>query len=93
MSHDKALVMKRIQQIGVRERIKQIDGVRRTWFEWEFEAEKRTRVLVVEVGFDLDPDGSHFPESRIDDIEETATTLLRDETTLVVGKMRIVPAA
>jgi hypothetical protein len=83
MSHDKAIV---------REHLERIDGVRRTWFEWEFEGPERIKILVVEVSFDLDPNSIYFSGNKLNAIEETARTVLREETTMVVSKMRIVTA-
>jgi hypothetical protein len=83
LAHDKAIVRKHLERI---------DGVTRTWIEWDFEhAGNRTKTLVVEVAFDTDPNSIHFSEARLDAIEETAKTVLAEETTMVISKLRIVP--
>lgn len=49
----------------VRERVEQIPGVTRTWFEIEFdEADDLTKVLVVEVNFKTDPNSRTYRKVR-----------------------------
>ena len=84
MSQDKAMV---------RELVERIDGVTSTWFELEIEGHKRTKTLVVEVSFDLDPNGAHFLRAACDEIEDTVATILREENGDVVSKLKIVNKA
>jgi hypothetical protein len=84
MSHDKAMV---------RELVERIEGVTGTWFELEIEGRKRTKTLVVEVSFDLDPNSAHFLRAPCDEIEDTVATILREENGDVVSKLRIVNKA
>jgi len=84
MSHDKAMI---------RELVERIDGVTRTWFELEIEGGKRTKTLVVEVSFDLDPNGTHLLRAACDEIEDTFATVLREEKGDVISKLKIVNKA
>jgi hypothetical protein len=84
MPHDKALV---------RTEVERIDGVTKAWFEWIYERDELLKVLVVEVSFDTDPNSLHFRQGVIDAIIDTAKTMLKEETTMVVSRLRIVPPA
>ena len=84
MSQDKAMV---------RELVERIEGVTRTWFELEIEGHKRKKTLVVEVSFDLDADSAHFLRTTCDAIEETVATVLREENSDMVSKLKIVNRA
>lgn len=82
----------------VRQRVEEIDGVSRSWFEWawfEWASEDSgpvlVRTLVVEVDFDTDPNASQFRQSVLDEIKNTAIDVLRNETTMVVSRLKIVP--
>jgi hypothetical protein len=84
MSQDKALV---------RELAERIEGVTRTWFELEIEGHNRKKTLVVEVSFDLDANSAHFLRATCDAIEETVATVLREENSDMVSKLKIVNRA
>jgi hypothetical protein len=84
MSQDKAMV---------RELVERIEGVAGTWFELEIEGDSRKKTLVVEVGFDLDPNSVHFLRAACDEIERTFKAVLREENGDVVSKLRIVNKA
>ena len=50
----------------VRQHVARIDGVARTWLEWDWEGDGLVKTLVVEVGFDTDPNSPGFrPETKI----------------------------
>jgi hypothetical protein len=75
----------------VRERVEKIDGVSRTWFEWTSRDSTMAKTLVVEVEFDTDPNNSRFRQSVIDEIYETVDAVLKNETTMIVSHLKIVP--
>ena len=75
----------------LRQRVEQIDGVSRTWFEWVLEDSMMANILVVEVEFDTDPSDPRFRQSVLDAIENTIMELTKSETTTIVGHLRIVP--
>jgi hypothetical protein len=75
----------------LRQRVEQIDGVSRTWFEWVLEDSMMANILVVEVEFDTDPSDPRFRQSVLDAIENTIMELTKSETTSIVGHLRIVP--
>ena len=75
----------------LRQRVEQIDGVSRTWFEWVLEDSMMANILVVEVEFDTDPSDPRFRQSVLDAIENTLMELTKSETTSIVGHLRIVP--
>jgi hypothetical protein len=75
----------------VRQHVERISGVERTWFEWSLEDEELVKILVVEVNFDTDPNSHEFRKNVIDAIEDTFTTVLAQETTMVVSHLRIIP--
>ena len=78
----------------VRTHLEKIDGVSRTWFEWSFDSSgPRLKTLVVEVAFDTDPNATGFRGNVLNAIEETAKSVLTEETTMVVSSLRIVPSA
>ena len=68
----------------VREHVERIDGVTRTWFEWSHEGGAWVKTLVVEVGFDTDPNSPEYQGNVLDAVENTARDVLRNETTMVV---------
>jgi hypothetical protein len=49
------------------------------------------KILVVEVEFDTDPSDPRFRKSTLDAIEDTIMELTKNETTSIVGHLRIVP--
>lgn len=49
------------------------------------------KTLVVEVDFDTDPNSSQYRQAVLDAIQETAVTVLQEETTMVVSRLKIVP--
>jgi hypothetical protein len=75
----------------LRERVEQIDGVSRAWFEWILENSMMAKILVVEVEFDTDPYDPRFRQDALDAIENTMMELTKNETTAIVGHLRIVP--
>jgi hypothetical protein len=75
----------------LRQRVEQIDGVSRAWFEWVLEDSMMAKILVVEVEFDTDPSDPRFRQSVLDAIENTIMELTKNETTAIVGHLRIVP--
>jgi hypothetical protein len=50
-----------------------------------------SKVLVVGVSFDTDPNSLHFRQDVIDAIVDTAKTTLEHEATMVVSRVPIVP--
>lgn len=76
----------------IRQHVAKIDGVTRTWFEWErASGDHLTKILVVEVGFPTDPNAPGFRPNVLDAIEGTVVDVLEKETTMVVSGLRIVP--
>ena len=75
----------------LRQRVEKIDGVSRTWFEWILEDSMLAKILVVEVEFDTDPSNPEFRRSVLDSIENATMEISQNETTAVVGHLRIVP--
>ncbi|MEK4032649.1 hypothetical protein WOC76_03030 [Methylocystis sp. IM3] len=66
----------------VRERIENIAGVNRTWFEWNGAAHPDDKKLVVEVDFDTDPNAPGFQRSVIEAICETVSAAFEEEVLL-----------
>jgi ATP-dependent DNA ligase len=77
----------------VRELVERLEGVARTHFELEIKGHSRKKTLVVEVDFDLDANSSHYSRAKIDAIEDTFATVIREENSDVVSKLRIVSQA
>lgn len=77
----------------VRQKVEALEGVSRTWFEWEIAPgnEGPTKTLVVEVDMDTDPNSTAFDSSALDDIRDTIIEALTRHTTMVVSHARIVP--
>jgi S-ribosylhomocysteine lyase LuxS involved in autoinducer biosynthesis len=75
----------------VRHHIERIPGVSRTWIEWTSEGDDYNKVLVVEVEFDTDPNSTAFSESTIEAIDHTIADVLKNEPTMVINGLRIVP--
>ncbi len=76
----------------VRQQAEKIDGVTRTWIEHEWREDGGAKkVLVVEVDFDTDPNSPRCRRNVIDAIETTVFDFLREETTMVISGLRIVP--
>jgi hypothetical protein len=75
----------------VRQHVERIDGVTRTWFEWSREEDALVKTLVVEVAFDTDPNSPQHRPSVLDAIEDTVIEVLRNETTMLVTHLKIVP--
>ena len=78
----------------VRKELALFKHVTRTWFEIEFAPHNLNgeRILVVEVDIDTDPSAHHPAGNEIERIKEAACLVL-GETTMVVHRIRIVPAA
>jgi hypothetical protein len=49
------------------------------------------KTLVVEVKFDTDPNNTRFRRSVINAIHETVDAVLKNETTMTVSRLKIVP--
>jgi hypothetical protein len=77
----------------LRQRVEQIDGVSRAWFEWILEDSMMAKILVVEVEFDTDPSGPRFRQSVLDAIENAVMELSKNDTTAIVGHLRVIPKA
>jgi hypothetical protein len=75
----------------VRQHVEKIDGVSRTWFEFTSRNSTMAKTLVVEVEFDTDPNNDSFRQSVIDAIHETADNVLKNETSMIVSHLKIVP--
>jgi hypothetical protein len=71
--------------------VERIDGVTKAWFEWICEKGELLKGLVVEVSFDTDPNSLHFRQSVIDAIVDTAKAKPKEDATVVVSRLRIVP--
>jgi hypothetical protein len=80
-----------MSQAIVRQHIEKIDGVSRTWFEWTWEDTTWVKTLVVEVNFDTDPEDYEFRRAVLDAIHETASGVPKEETTMIVSHLKIVP--
>jgi hypothetical protein len=77
----------------LRQRVEQIDGVSRAWFEWILEDSMMAKILVVEVEFDTDPSGPRFRQSVLDAIENAVMELSKNDTTAIVGHLWVIPKA
>ena len=75
----------------VRKELALLRRVSRTWFEWEMQAEGFTRVLVVEVDCDTDPNSTACDRWGIEAIGEAVRSILTEQTTMVISQLRIVP--
>ena len=75
----------------VRWHVSRIRSVTSTWFEWELDDSGMAKTLVVEVDFDTDPNSPAFRRSVMDAIESTTKDVLKNETTMVVSRLRVVP--
>jgi hypothetical protein len=76
----------------VRWHVERIDGVSRTWFEFESDDKGAlVKTLVVEVDFNTDPNSAECRREVIDAIESTVKDALANETTMIVSRVRIVP--
>ena len=82
MTSDKAIVRQHVERIA---------GVSRTWFEWSLEASTLLKTLVVEVEFDTDPNNPQCRRNVLDAIKDTALGVLKDDTTMIVSDLKIVP--
>jgi len=77
----------------VRQEIEKIPGVTRTWFEWSYEDNgAKANTLVVEVGFDTDPNSTNWDEQCLIDIQKIAVDVLKNKTAMIVSYLRVVPA-
>jgi hypothetical protein len=81
MRKDKALM---------RQHLERIEGVTRTWIEWDSSQGSMTKTLVVEVDFDTDPNAGGHHREIIDAVWDTARAVSKD-TTMVFSSLRIVP--
>jgi hypothetical protein len=77
---------------GVRDAVENIEGVTRSWFEWDLSRDgSSTNVLVVEVEWDTDPNGGGHRPFAMDTISETVAEFLDTKTTMGVHALRVVP--
>jgi hypothetical protein len=58
------------------------------WVDW---GDSFLKVLVVEVEFDTDPNAAGFRQSVINAAKSTTDDVLKNELTLAIGQLRIVP--
>jgi hypothetical protein len=72
-----------------RQKIEELDGISRTWFEWSWEDGRWVRTLVVEVTQDTDPNVAHVP-SMLDAIWD-AFRGVQEKTTMTVTHLKVVP--
>ena len=75
----------------VRKELALLPLVSRTWFEWEMDTEGFSRVLVVEVDCDTDPNSTACDRWGIEAIGDAVAKILTEQTTMVISKLRIVP--
>jgi len=75
----------------VRQHVERIDGVSRTWIEWETVEYSMVRTLVVEVEFPTDANENGHRPNVLDAVLDTAKQVLENETTMVISRLRIVP--
>src|ERR1700759_5048981 len=66
-----------------RHTIESVEGVTRTSFEWELGGilDSRTKTLIIEVSFDLDPNSDKFSRAGIEAIEQALATVRREDET------------
>lgn len=76
----------------VRQELAKLPGVTRTWFEWEIDAKGHSKTLVVEVAFDTDPNNADHDTSALDDIRSTVLDTLQNKTTMIVSRVKVIPA-
>jgi hypothetical protein len=79
----------------VRKELALMPLVSRTWFDWDWsmETESFQRTLVIEVTCDTDPNSTACDPAGIEELGETVRRVLRDQTTMIVTGLRIVPKA
>jgi hypothetical protein len=83
---------------SIRQRVETIEGVVRTWFEWTSSERADSKLLVVEVDFDTDPNAPNYSERTIQAIGITYNEVLQeglhleDDHPVLVSGIRIVPA-
>lgn len=74
----------------VRQKLEDLPFVHASWFEWERRAgESMKRVLVVEIDIDTDPIAGNV--GFVEQVDEAVRSVLENETTMVIHKLRIVP--
>jgi hypothetical protein len=84
--------MKHSETAVVRKHVESLDGVSRTWFEYDFHQENIfAAILVVEVDFNTDPNSTEFRRSVLDEIRETVRDVMDHKTTAVLSGVRVVP--
>ena len=77
----------------IRWHVEKIAGVTRTWFEWFPDKEGALlKTLVVEVGFDTDPNSPSCRREVLEAIWQTARDAQADST-MTVSSLKIVPRA
>ncbi|NPD66057.1 hypothetical protein HN018_19550 [Lichenicola cladoniae] len=75
----------------VRKELALLPLVSRTWFEWEMEDGVFTRVLVIEVTCDTDPNSSACDVHGLQELGHAVKRILIEQTMMVVGNLRLVP--
>ena len=75
----------------VRKELALLPLVSRTWFEWEMDPDGFSRVLVVEVNCDTDPNSTACDRWGIEAIGDAVRSVLAEQTGMVISKLRIVP--
>ena len=75
----------------VRQRVMSLPGVTGTWIEWVSNGDPYKMVLVVEVDWDTDPNSTGFHQGGLEDIDKEIAHVLSNNTTMVMGSVRIVP--
>lgn len=75
----------------IRKELALLQLVSRTWLEWEMDGEGFSRVLVVEVDCDTDPNSTACDRYGIEAIGDAVRRILAEQTAMVISKLRIVP--
>ncbi|QGM96157.1 hypothetical protein [Methylocystis parvus] len=86
------------EKTSIRQRVEAIKGVTRTWFEWTSAEQTESKLLVVEVDFDTDPNAPDYRGKTVSAIGETFDEVLaeglhpEDDHPVLVSGLRIVPS-
>ncbi len=77
----------------VRRAVELVDGVARTWIEWESDEHgSLKKTLVVQVRFDTDPNSSQHRPDIMAAIQKAIGEARRDLGVMKVNRLKIVPA-
>lgn len=74
----------------MRRKLEEISDVTRTWFELTLENGELSKILVVEIDFDTDPNASADRNGPMDEIRDTYFHMLNNYTMRVDG-LKIIP--